>query len=103
MGGPSMNPVQAPAPPGALAQALIEALTDPVLVFDLEGRVIEANPAACRCLGYSREELLALTATYPPLTPPFEGGARGGSPSQGVEGGIKSATGLPNRWQSLLD
>src|SRR5262249_9196431 len=30
-------------------------------VHDLEGRILDVNPAACRRLGYSREELLRLT------------------------------------------
>jgi PAS domain S-box-containing protein len=42
-------------------RALFEAIDDAVFVHDLEGRIVDANPAACRRLGYSREELLRLT------------------------------------------
>jgi PAS domain S-box-containing protein len=60
--------VQAPAPPNDLERALdgrdralFEAIDDAVFVHDLEGNILEANPAACRRLGYTREELLRLT------------------------------------------
>src|SRR5260370_42310269 len=43
------------------ARALFEAIDDAVFVHDLEGRILDANPAACRRLGYTREELLRLT------------------------------------------
>src|SRR5712671_1352501 len=43
------------------ARALFEAIDDAVFVHDLEGRILDANPAACRRLGYTREELLHLT------------------------------------------
>src|SRR5260370_22134337 len=43
------------------ARALFEAIEVAVLVPDLEGRIVDANPAACRRWGYSREELLGLT------------------------------------------
>jgi PAS domain S-box-containing protein len=43
------------------ARDLFEAIDDAVFVHDLEGRILDANPAACRRLGYSREELLQLT------------------------------------------
>src|SRR5260370_33135235 len=43
------------------ARALFEAIDDAVFVRDLEGRIVDANPAACQRLGYSREELLGLT------------------------------------------
>src|SRR6516165_2057241 len=62
-----MNPVEVPAPAEAEAQAmegwarvLFEAIDDAVFVHDLEGRIIEVNPAACRRLGYSRAEFLRL-------------------------------------------
>jgi PAS domain S-box-containing protein len=42
------------------ARALFEGIEDAVFVHDLEGRILDANPAACRRLGYSREELLRL-------------------------------------------
>jgi PAS domain S-box-containing protein len=43
------------------ARALFDGIDDSVFVHDLEGRLLDANPAACRRLGYSREELLHLT------------------------------------------
>ncbi|MFO0959787.1 MAG: PAS domain S-box protein [Isosphaeraceae bacterium] len=43
------------------ARALFEGIQDAVFVHDLEGRILDANPAACRRLGYSREEFLGLT------------------------------------------
>lgn len=44
------------------AREILELANDPVLVADIvEGRIIEANPASCRLLGYSRQELFELT------------------------------------------
>jgi PAS domain S-box-containing protein len=43
------------------ARALFEGIEDAVFVHDPTGRILDANPAACRTLGYSREELLQLT------------------------------------------
>jgi PAS domain S-box-containing protein len=43
------------------ARALFEAIDDVVFVHDLDGRIVDANPAACRRLGYTRDELLRLT------------------------------------------
>lgn len=37
---------------------LFEGSNDGILVHDLEGRVLEINGAACRLLGYEREELI---------------------------------------------
>lgn len=42
-------------------RVLFEAIDDAVFVHDLEGRILEANPAACRRLGYTRDELLHLS------------------------------------------
>jgi two-component system NtrC family sensor kinase len=42
------------------ARALFEGIEDGVFVHDFQGRILDANPAACRLLGYSREELLQL-------------------------------------------
>lgn len=47
--------------PAAWSQALFDAIDDAVFIHDFDGRIIEANPAACRRLGYSREELLRMT------------------------------------------
>jgi PAS domain S-box-containing protein len=45
------------------AQALFEGIDDAVFVHDLQGRILEANPAACQRLGYTREELLRLSTS----------------------------------------
>jgi two-component system NtrC family sensor kinase len=42
------------------ARALFDGIEDIVFVHDLEGRILDANPAACRRLGYAREEFLKL-------------------------------------------
>ncbi|MGE3806365.1 MAG: PAS domain S-box protein [Gemmataceae bacterium] len=42
------------------AEALFEGIDDAVFVHDLKGRILDANPAACRRLGYTRAELLQL-------------------------------------------
>ena len=42
-------------------QELLEQASDPIFVADLEGRYTEVNEAACRMLGFSREELLGKT------------------------------------------
>ncbi len=41
-------------------QALFDHSHDAILLADDEGRYVDANPAACRLLGYVREEVLAL-------------------------------------------
>ncbi len=43
------------------ARALFDGIHDAVFVHDQEGRILDANAAACRQLGYSREELLGMT------------------------------------------
>lgn len=43
-------------------RTLFEQTTDGILVTDANGRFVDANTAACRQLGYPREELLMLTA-----------------------------------------
>ena len=45
---------------GDWTRALFEAIDDAVFVHDPAGNILEANPAACRRLGYSREEMLEL-------------------------------------------
>jgi len=57
-----------------LYRALVEQSADGIFVSDQTGRYVEANPAICRMLGYSRDELLAmstpsLSADDDPLTP----------------------------------
>lgn len=41
---------------------LFEYSADTLLVHDEEGRVVDCNSEACRSLGYTREELLELSA-----------------------------------------
>ncbi len=43
------------------SEALFEGIDDEVFVHDLDGRILDANPAACRRLGYTRDELLRMT------------------------------------------
>jgi len=40
---------------------IFEVATDALLIFDLDGRIVEANPAACALYGYPRNELIGLT------------------------------------------
>ena len=43
-----------------LTEKLLEHVPDAVFVADLDGRIIDVNPAACSLLGYEREELLKM-------------------------------------------
>jgi PAS domain S-box-containing protein len=42
-------------------QNIFQAMGEALLVLDPEGRVTEANPAACRMLGYEESEIIALS------------------------------------------
>jgi len=42
-------------------RGIFDSTSDALLVFDLDGRIVEANPAACRIYGYPREELIGLS------------------------------------------
>lgn len=42
-------------------RALFEGIEDAIFVHDVHGRILDANQAACRRLGYTREELLRLS------------------------------------------
>jgi PAS domain S-box-containing protein len=42
-------------------QNIIAAMGEALLILDAEGRVTEANPAACRMLGYEENELISLS------------------------------------------
>ena len=44
-----------------LSHETIEQAADGIFWLDSEGRIHRVNDAACRLLGYSREELLAMT------------------------------------------
>ncbi len=41
-------------------QGIFDASTDGVFVLDLDGNILEANPAACKLYGYTRDELREL-------------------------------------------
>ncbi len=47
----------------SLAHALIHAALDAVLIVDVDGRVLEANPASEKILGYTQDQI----ASHPPL------------------------------------
>ncbi|MFQ5576110.1 MAG: PAS domain S-box protein, partial [Anaerolineae bacterium] len=55
-------------------RSLFDSTRDGLYVIDMQGRYLDANPAACRLLGYSRRELLAMDifqvrAGYQTLSP----------------------------------
>jgi PAS domain S-box-containing protein len=52
---------------------LFEGIDDTLVVHDLEGRILDCNTAACRRLGYARDELLALR-TFDIDSPEFAAG-----------------------------
>ena len=54
-------------------QALFDKALDAIVLTDDEKRFVDANPAACRMLGYSREELLQMTVFE--ITPSQNNGA----------------------------
>ncbi len=60
------TPGQDPATPLAAQvpyEAIFAAVSDAILVADADGRYIDANPAAERLLGYTRDELLRMRVT----------------------------------------
>ncbi|WP_435006748.1 PAS domain-containing sensor histidine kinase [Tundrisphaera lichenicola] len=57
------------------ARALFDGIEDIVFVHDLDGHILDANPAACRRLGYTRDEFLTLT-TFDVDDPEFSIGFR---------------------------
>ena len=46
--------------PQTLSQLVVEQVSDAVFILDQDGNITDANPAACRMLGYDRDELLVL-------------------------------------------
>jgi PAS domain S-box-containing protein len=64
-------------------QALFKYSTEAILLSDDQTRFIDANPAACALVGYTRDELLGLRAEhiYPPELRPH----------------------LPEHWQALME
>src|SRR5712691_3814554 len=76
---------------GALSdsmRALFDAIDDAVFVHDAAGNILEANPAACRRLGYTRDELLRLN-TRDIDAPEFAAGFDSRLKSQLQSGGIR--------------
>ena len=69
-------------------RVLFEAIDDAVFVHDEAGNILEANPAACRRLGYSRDELLRLN-TRDIDAPEFAAGFNYRLQSQLATGGIR--------------
>src|SRR5205823_283274 len=51
-------------------KALFELASDAILIANVEGRISEANHAACKLLGYTRDELLQLN--YADIVAPSE-------------------------------
>ena len=47
--------------PGRFLQALFDNALEAILLADDEAHYVDANPAACALMGYSREELLQMT------------------------------------------
>ena len=39
---------------------IFESVSDAILIFDANNRIVEANPAACAAFGYTREQFLNL-------------------------------------------
>jgi PAS domain S-box-containing protein len=47
----------------AWQEAIFEGSRDPILISDVDARFVDANAAACRLTGYSKEELLKMNAS----------------------------------------
>src|SRR5260370_31126105 len=45
-------------------RTLFEGIDDALFVHDTDGRILDCNPAACRRLGYTRDEFLALRTSH---------------------------------------
>lgn len=73
---------------GAWTRVLFEAIDDAVFVHDEQGNILEANPAACRRLGYTREEILKLS-TRDIDDPDFASGFQARLQSQLTLGGMR--------------
>ena len=46
--------------PAGRLQHIVEAASDAIFMYDLQGRLVDVNAAACRLIGYERAELLHL-------------------------------------------
>ena len=51
---------------------LFNGVADGIFILDMSGRVVEANPAACKQLQYAREELLGLSVASISVRPDFD-------------------------------
>ncbi|HZZ77760.1 MAG TPA: PAS domain S-box protein, partial [Gemmataceae bacterium] len=69
-------------------RVLFEAIDDAVFVHDEAGNILDANPAACRRLGYTRDELLRLN-TRDIDAPEFAAGFQNRLRSQLATGGMR--------------
>jgi PAS domain-containing protein len=49
---------------------LVDANTIGIFIWELEGKIIEANDAFLRMLGYNREDLVSGRLTWTDMTPP---------------------------------
>src|SRR3712207_4987694 len=72
-------------------RGLFEGVAEALLVADVQDRYVDANPAACDLLGYTREELLTLHA--PDVL-------ADGRPWEGAEPGSRARRG---RWKGELE
>ena len=53
-------------------RTLFDSINDAILIYSLDGRILQVNKATCKRLGYSPEELLTIPITHlvaPPYTP----------------------------------
>jgi PAS domain S-box-containing protein len=73
----------------ARTRELIELASDGIFVADLDGRFIDVNDAACRMVGYSREEIVGKPILD--LIPPKDVERYWTSRAQFIEGGIHVA------------
>lgn len=69
-----------------LTQLAVESFSDAAFWFDADGRFFYANEAACRSLGYSREELLALSVVD--IDPDYREERLSGAQRQALEDGF---------------
>jgi PAS domain S-box-containing protein len=88
---------QALAESEARLRAIVELAPDAILVVSKQGRILEVNEAACRQIGYTREQLLQLKI-FDIVAPQFAARAaarqRGEVPSGTYEGGYLRADGV---------
>ncbi len=73
---------------GKWLRALLDALDDAVFVHDTDGKILEVNAAACRRLGYTRDEFLRLT-TRDVDAPEFAAGFRERTQAQLTAGSFR--------------